>query len=214
MAITAVPDSTPAGASVLSKGERTRAAVLASAVRRFAEGGLRATSVSDVARDVGITPAAVYAYFPSKSALFYAAADADAEALIREALEEVFSEERLEDWEPLFIRLVEGMDKHPLARRILSGGEGPIAERLLELPALVSLRREIARVIVIGQRADDVRTDIDPVLMAAGLETVVLALLMGVLQTGGSITPSRVAGVRELMDAALHTPVSRARATN
>ncbi len=115
-------DSSEAGSQ--TKGERTRASVLSAAVRRFAADGLRATSVSDVARDVGITPAAVYAYFPSKTALFYASVDADAEAMISEALEEIFSEGSIGEWEPLFGRLLQGLEDHPLARRILSGGKG------------------------------------------------------------------------------------------
>ena len=49
------------------------------AVGRFAADGYRRTSVSDIARDADLTPAAVYAYFANKEALFQAAVDADAE---------------------------------------------------------------------------------------------------------------------------------------
>ena len=44
-----------------TKGERTRRRLLELAVRRFADEGYRATSVSAIARDAGITQAAVYA---------------------------------------------------------------------------------------------------------------------------------------------------------
>ena len=66
-----------------TKGDRTRRRLLDLAVRRFAADGYRRTSVSDIARDADLTPAAVYAYFAGKEALFQAAVDADASALDR-----------------------------------------------------------------------------------------------------------------------------------
>ena len=53
-----------------TKGERTRHALLAGAIRRFAADGYRATSLADIARDARVTPAAAYAYFANKEALF------------------------------------------------------------------------------------------------------------------------------------------------
>ena len=67
------------------KGERTRQRLLEIAVRRFAADGFRRTSVSDIARAAGLTPAAAYAYFAGKEGLFQAAVDADAAALIEVA---------------------------------------------------------------------------------------------------------------------------------
>src|ERR671910_1608635 len=67
------------------KGERTRQRLLEIAVRRFAADGFRRTSVSDIAREAGLTPAAAYAYFAGKDGLFQAAVDADASALIEAA---------------------------------------------------------------------------------------------------------------------------------
>ncbi len=66
----AAQDATP------SKGDRTRQRLLEIAVQRFAADGYRRTSVSDIARDAGLTPAATYAYFRNKEALFQAAAEA------------------------------------------------------------------------------------------------------------------------------------------
>ena len=71
------------------KGERTRAALIRAAIDRFAAEGFHRVSLTDIARDVGVSPTAVYRYFPDKEALFEAAVNADAEALVtfaREAL--------------------------------------------------------------------------------------------------------------------------------
>src|SRR5438874_4829709 len=73
-------------ATLPSKGERTRLALLDRAVHRFAADGYRATSLADIARDANVTPAAAYVYFASKEALFTEAADTDAAGLITDAL--------------------------------------------------------------------------------------------------------------------------------
>ncbi len=46
--------------------------IVAAATARFVEHGFRATSVSDIARDVGIASGAVHWYFPTKDDLFAA----------------------------------------------------------------------------------------------------------------------------------------------
>src|SRR3954468_18237529 len=69
-----------------SKGEQTRQAILTAAIYRFGRDGYRATSVADIARDAGVGGTVAYAYFPSKEALFLAAIDEDAAAVIQEGL--------------------------------------------------------------------------------------------------------------------------------
>lgn len=59
----------------LSKSDRTRASILASARRLFAESGYDGTSVRDIAADAGIDPALVIRYFGNKDALFAQAAE-------------------------------------------------------------------------------------------------------------------------------------------
>jgi AcrR family transcriptional regulator len=190
----------------VTKGERTRDAVLERAVERFAADGYRATSVSAIARAVGITPAAAYAYFPNKTALFEAAVDADTAALVAEAarpLADLGPRERLLG---MVAGLVGGLEQHPLARRVLSGQEPEVIGRLLELPALVALRRENAAVLAAGQRAGVVRADLDAGALALGLETVVLALLMAQLQVrdrDDHLAAARREAVIAVLDAAV-----------
>src|SRR5438045_6729250 len=103
-----------------TKGERTRQALLDSAVRRFAADGYRATSLADIAREAGITPAAAYPYFGGKDGLFTAAVDADAAGLIDEAVFHVVDDRFDGDWVELIAKLLAGLEHHPLARRILA----------------------------------------------------------------------------------------------
>jgi AcrR family transcriptional regulator len=190
-----------------TKGERTRARLLEVAVRRFAADGFRRTSVAAVARDVGVTPTAVYAYFPSKEGLFEAAVDADAAALILESLEELEPAGGALDeaWPQLVGTLLAGLEHHPLARRVLAGEEREALPRLLQLPALADLRAVLAAILATDQEKGLVRADLEPAVLALGLETIVLSLLMSVLVVG-DIDADRQAGVIAVMGAALARP--------
>jgi AcrR family transcriptional regulator len=189
------------------KGERTRRRLLEIAVRRFAEDGFRRTSVSDIARAAGLTPAAVYAYFAGKEGLFQAAVDADAGALIDAARSAALGASSVRERLFRFVSaLRERVDDHPLARRVLSGLEPEVAARLVTIPSLVALTSELADELAEAQAAGDVRRDLDPAELAVGLETIVLALLMAELQTAITVEPERAAGVLAVIDGALRPP--------
>ena len=188
----------------LSKGQRTRLRLLEVAVRRFAADGYRRTAVSDIARDAGLTPAAAYAYFPSKEALFKAAVDEDAAALIDRAAAGDGPGPALAGWLLVPGRLRALLPEHPLARRVLAAQEPEVIPQLLELPSLVRLREQLRTDIAAAQRTGAARTDIDAAEIALGLETVVLALLMA----GVHVPPDagRDAGVLAVLDAVLRAP--------
>src|SRR3954449_9626586 len=82
------------------KGDRTRRRLLDIAIRRLAGDGFRKTSVSDIAREAGVTPATTYAYFAGKEALFEAAVDADAMALMETARSRMSGETVRDRWLP------------------------------------------------------------------------------------------------------------------
>ena len=74
---------------VTAKAERTRAAILESALSLFRERGFEATTMRDVARRAGVSAGNAYYYFASKDHLvqgFYAESHADHLALCEEAL--------------------------------------------------------------------------------------------------------------------------------
>jgi AcrR family transcriptional regulator len=190
-----------------TKGERTRRALLDAAIGRFARDGYRSTSVADVARDAGLSPTGAYAYFPNKEALFIAAVDEDAAGEIGEALTTVLEGQFTGDWVQLIATLLEALDRHPLARRVLAGLEPEFTVRLLGIGALEQLRKGLAEVLATDQLAGLVRPDIDPVPMAGGLVTIVLSLLIAALQTGADTTGTIGAEVLAVLEAAIHVPV-------
>jgi AcrR family transcriptional regulator len=192
--------------AISTKGERTRHALLDAAILRFAQDGFRGASVSDIARDVGITPGSVYAYFPNKQDLFLAALDDDAERLIQRAIEAI-SPDFVSDWTALFTALTVAIDDHPLAKRVLLGGEGTNADRILVLPAEARLHDLLVDRLRSAQSRGLVRADIEPNIMVDGLTTILIALLIASLQTaGGAIDRQRALGVVAVLDASLHAP--------
>lgn len=201
------------GAPVIleAKGERTRQRLLEIAIERFARDGFRRTSVSAVARDAQLSPAATYAYFEGKGALFEAAVDADAGALLDEVLSAVPEGSVRERYPAILLGLVDGLARHPLARRVLAGHEPDVIDRLLALPSLAHLRVEVAAELVAGSERGEVRADLDAEAMALGLETIVLSLLMASLATRPEATADRAAGALAVIDAALRPAPGQAR---
>jgi AcrR family transcriptional regulator len=190
--------------TIQTKGELTRQAILRAAIERFGREGYRATSVADIARDAGVGGTVAYAYFPNKEALFVAAVDEDAAAVIREGLSTVLAEGKVEDWrQALVVTLVGAVDQHPLARRLLAGLEPDVTVRVLEIPALAELRKACAERLRAEQLTGVVRADIDPVSIANGVVAITLSLLMSVVQLGPSAAEIYGADVVAVFEAAL-----------
>lgn len=206
--MTVVDRDRPAGPS---KGARTREALLQAAVRRFAAEGFQRTSVADVARDVGVTPAAVYAYFASKEDLFAAAVDADAEGLVTVAaavlVHAAGSAPLGSILDQMTNEVMALVERHPLVLRVLGGQERISPERVLALPSLVGLRELVASSLAEGQRAGRVRPDVDPKAIALGLETIVLSQLSTSLALQVGHGDERWRSVLAVIEAAL-TPMA------
>jgi AcrR family transcriptional regulator len=167
------------------KGAQTQRAVLEAAIARFGREGYRATSVADIARDAGVGGTVAYAYFPGKEALFLAAVDEDAAAVINEALNGSFSD-AVADWrQTMLFASLAALERHPLARRLLAGLEPEVTDRVLETAALNDLRKACAERLGMEQMRGTVRADVDPITMANGTVAILLSLLMSVVQLGG-----------------------------
>ena len=189
-----------------TKGERTRRLLLDLAVRRFADEGYRATSVSAIAREAGITQATVYAYFANKEALFEAAVDLDAAELIAGARAELDESLPLVELLPgLLLHLRQGVEHHRLARRVLAGQEPEVIHRLANLPALRDITAELAGLLHEAQTRSELPADLDVDALAVGVETVVLALLMSAVQVPGE-ADNRIPGLLTVFQTLFRPP--------
>lgn len=191
----------------MTKGAQTRQAILRAAIRRFAREGFRATSVADIARDAGVSGTLAFNYFPNKEALFLAAVDEDASGLIQLAVDHIHEFVGMHDWRAtLLLTLVDAVDDHPLAKRLLGGLEPEVTARVLEIPALEELRKVVGERIRSEQLADFVRNDVDPVELGSGLVSIFLSLLMSVVQLGRDTIVPYAPGVVAVIEAALLSP--------
>ena len=191
-----------------TKGERTRQRLLDLAIERFGDRGYRATSVSEIARAAGLTQATAYAYFESKQALFVAALDADATALVTEA-RALADEEHVTDAPLTFlVALFEGVEHHPLAKRVLGGQESDtqVFPELIDLPAVRTATDVLVGKLRDGQGRGEVRTDIDTELVGAGIEGILLSILVATVQLGDLGTQRRRDGVVAAFAAMLEPP--------
>jgi AcrR family transcriptional regulator len=189
-----------------TKGDRTRNRLLEIAVRRFALDGYRRTSVSDIARDAQLSPAAVYAYFTGKEALFEAAVDLDAGALIDRARTAIEGTPVRDREAVILAELAGHVTEHPLAARVLSGQEPDVIDRVLDLPSLREFNAQIADDIAAAQAAGEVRADVDSATMANGFEAIILTLLMGFLQAKVDGESRLALGALSVLSAALRPP--------
>lgn len=197
------PAPSTAGEHTRRKGAQTRRAILDAAIARFGRDGYRATSVTDIARDARVSGTLAYAYFPNKEALFLAACDDDAAAVINEGVMTVLDDRHDTAWrETLVLDLAAAMEHHPLARRLLAGLEPEVTARVLEIPALNDLRRACVERLRAEQEAGTVRADVDPVSMGNGIVAIMLSLLMSVVQLGKQATVVYAADVTAVFDAA------------
>lgn len=190
-----------------TKGAQTRRDILRAAVARFGRDGYRATSVADIAREAGVGGTVPYAYFANKEALFLAAVDEDAAAVIHEALSGAFDEPGLPDWQSTLLETLLGaVDRHPLARRLLAGLEPEVTPRVLHIPALEELRKVTAERLAAEQMAGTVRPDVDPMTMSEGMVAIVMSLLMSVVQLGSDAAGPYAASVSAVLEAAVEAP--------
>jgi AcrR family transcriptional regulator len=196
-----------------TKGAQTRRAILQAAVARFGRDGYRATSVADIARDAGVGGTVAYAYFPNKEALFFAAVDEDAAGVIEEGVASTLGPAGtdMRRWqEVLLFTLVAAVERHPLAKRLLAGLEPEVTPRVLEMPALNELRKACTELLRTGQATGTVRTDIDPAVVANGIISLMLSILMSVTQLGSDTAVAYAHDVTAVFEAALITPAQQA----
>ncbi|MDO8363164.1 MAG: TetR/AcrR family transcriptional regulator [Actinomycetota bacterium] len=188
----------------LSKGERTRERLLRAAVDRFGSHGYRATSVSQLSRDAGLTPAAAYAYFDDKESFWRAAIAADLDVLQAEIFEAARRDER--PLVGLMTSLVAGLQRHPLARRVMVEGSPADLQLVLAHQLFAGITQRLRGVLAARKAAGLLPASAEPDQFALGLETVMFSLVVSVVRAGLEESPERIEAVVALMQAAAGGP--------
>jgi len=191
------PDSRRA----LTKGQRTRQRLLRAAVTRFGEQGYRRTSVSQLSRDAGLTPAAAYAYFADKETIWAAAIEADLDDIEHDIRQKALGSDR-----PLF-ELMTGvftqLDRHPLTRRVMSDGSHADLQLVLNHHLFAGTTELVADRLVARRAAGLLPADADPATMALGLETLMFSMMLSSVRAGMADDRDRIWAAFELLRTAL-----------
>ena len=204
----------PIATNARTKGEQTRQTILDAAVVRFGQDGFRSTSVAEVARDAEVGGTVAYAYFENKEALFLAALDEDVAGVINEAMASILEPGADDAWRgALMVTLIEALEHHPLARRVVAGLEPQVTGRVIELPALAELRLAIANRLRSDQAVGLVRRDIDPDAVGSGSVTLFISLLMSAVQFGLDVMDVYGPDVIALLGAAIDPMPTEAQTT-
>ena len=188
----------------LTKGERTRERLLKAAVERFGTQGYRATAVSQLSRDAGLTPAAAYAYFEDKESFWRGAINTDLDSLRAEVIKRITRSERpIVDY---MFALVDGLQQHVLTRRVLVEGSPHDLQLVLNHPLFAATTRMVAEALAARQATGTLSATANPHQLALAMETVSFALVLAVVRAGMEGVGERIDSVVKLMEAAMGGP--------
>ena len=137
-------------------------------------------------RDAGLSATGIYPYFPNKEALFVAAVDEDAAGEIEEALAGVRPDDLIGDWRHVIVGFLKRSSTIRWRGACLQAWNPKFTVRLIGIPALDQLRKDLGENLEGLQLSGAVRDDIDARAMANGFMTIWLSLLMSLVQTGSS----------------------------
>ncbi len=151
----------------------SRDAILVAATDLFARQGVEATSIKAIGAAAGVNPALIYYYFADKATLYDAVLDRMVRALpgrLADALEKV---ESPSEGLALVVRLqAEAFLAEPLLPRLLArelaDHEASHATPLLREHA-ARLIGAMTRLITAGQASGEIRSDLDPTMLAISI---------------------------------------------
>ena len=183
-----------------SKNE-TRQLILAAARRLFAQKGMEESTIRDIARDAGVSPASVVVHFKSKTALLEEALKGDIEMALSELVASMPENSDLLD---RLLHLAKGFfrlyDQNRNLYRALI--RATIFEPAGETPNLTSVSegylRFLAGLVEEGQARDLIRPEVDASVAAGALFSLYLGALI-MLFRQPEMTVERVAEALEAM---------------
>lgn len=188
----------------LTKGQRTRERLLRAAIDRFGSQGYRSTSVSQLSRDAGLTPAAAYAYFDDKESFWKAAIQADLDLLRSEVLAGIAHSERpIAD---MMLSLIDGVQRHPLAHRVMVEGSAADLQLVLAHRLFASTTRQIEQGLMARQADGRLSSSVPADQLALGMETIAFSMVLSLVRAGVESERHRIEAVVALLHAAAGGP--------
>lgn len=102
-------------------------------------------------------------------------------------------------FEGLLAAVLDIIERHPLARRLLAGIEPHFTARVLESESFQDLRATLVPILVEGQHAGWIRPDLPTADLADGLTAFVLAMAMASVQVSPAIDRTLGRGITTIL---------------
>lgn len=170
-------------ATLLAKGEDRRQRILAAAQRLMTRNGSRGTTLGQIAREAGVSPAGLLHHFESKEQLLHAVLDARDDDDLATADLSMSPVEQVENVAARFERAPELIGMFTVLLTENLNPDAPLHDRFLH--RYRDSREIIARGIRRGQRTGKYRKDLDPAVKAAEI----VAFITG-METSWLLDPS------------------------
>jgi AcrR family transcriptional regulator len=170
-------------ATLLAKGEDRRQRILAAAQHLMTRNGSRGTTLGQIAREAGVTPAGLLHHFESKEQLLHAVLDARDDDDLAAADFSMSPVEQVENVAARFARSPELIGMFTVLLTENLNPDAPLHDRFLHRyrDSLEIIARGIRR----GQRTGKYRKDLDPAVKAAEI----VAFITG-METSWLLDPS------------------------
>ncbi len=154
------------------QSEQTRQQIIEAATRLFAKKGFYGTSISDLTQAVGLTKGALYHHFQDKDAVFLAVVDSVRSTWDQSLGDEIVNQENsLAQISALFDKHAEILGKNEfmclVMSNLMSEMESVNPEYTIIVENLyIDLIHYIEQIIHSGQSNNEIRSDLDPRIMA------------------------------------------------
>jgi AcrR family transcriptional regulator len=168
-----------------ARGERTRRLLIDAATGRFARDGYRSTTVAIISRDAGLGSTTAFVHFDA--------------AMFHEFVDRLIDLAEKEHLEQLLATVLDIIERHPLARRLLGGLEPDFTARVLNSESFDELRATVVPIVEEGQRRGAVRPDLHAADLADGLMGFVLAMAMASVQIGPAVDQAFGRGIETVL---------------
>ena len=189
---------TPATARATTKGEETRAQILAAAVEQASEGGFESLTIGGLAERTGLSKSGLFAHFGSRLDLQIAALDEAARRFTEQVFLPAMQAPRglkrlrslLDYWFAWPQRAnLPGGCPIDAATREYDHRPGPMRDAVLERQRM--LEREMAKAVRLAVETGELAADTDPDEMAFALMGLILAYYRAQATLGNAIAEKR-----------------------
>jgi AcrR family transcriptional regulator len=190
-----MPDPDPEKPRPRGRPGHDRDTVLRTAIGLFNQQGYEATSISEIAAELGVTKSAIYHHYESKEALLSAALDEALEGLaaaVDEAAAATRDDSAYERLRATVARAVEILAEHLPAVTLLLRvrGNSPLERSAIERRRHIDER--LAVLVRAAAKEGELRTDLDPELVSRLVFGLVNSLVDW-YRPGGSLNPEALA---------------------